>query len=99
MTDDLDNLGLASAANLTVEAVAEVEATTYKLPSPAFVTNAVSPEVLLVEGRERRDCVSHETAGGMGVHAEQERNEQVVGVPESLERLLSDPGMGSRVDE
>jgi hypothetical protein len=33
----------------------------------------------------------------MSVHAEQERHEQMVGVPESLKRLLSDPVVGSGV--
>jgi hypothetical protein len=99
MTNNLDNLGLAPAANLTVQTVGEVETTTYKLPSPALVTDAVRPEVLLVEGREGGGSVTDEAAGSVRVHAEQERDEEVVSVPKGLERLLAYPGMGSRVDQ
>jgi hypothetical protein len=35
----------------------------------------------------------------MRVHAEQKRDEQVMGVPKGLERLLSDPVMGRGVDQ
>jgi hypothetical protein len=96
---DLDNLGLASAADLTVEAIAEVKTTAYKLPSPTLVTNAVSPEAFLVEWRERCSSVTNEAAGCVCVHAEQERNEEVVGVPKGLEGLLSDPVVRSGVDQ
>jgi hypothetical protein len=99
MTDDLDNLGLTPAADLTVETVKEVETATEELPSPTLITNAVSPEVLLVEWRPCGNGVSDEAAGCVCVHAEQEGNEQVVSVPESLERLLSDPVVGSGVDQ
>jgi hypothetical protein len=99
VTDDLDNLGLAPAANLTVETVEEVKTTAKELPSPSLVTNAVRPEVVVVKWRESRGSVTDETAGCVGVHAEQEGNEKVVSVPESLEGLLSDPVVGSRVDQ
>lgn len=99
MAHNLNNLCLTSAADLTVQAVAEVETATDKLPSPSLVPDAVSPEVLLVEWRPRRSSVTDETAGSMCVHAEQERNEEVMRVPERLERLLSDAVVGSRVDE
>jgi hypothetical protein len=35
----------------------------------------------------------------VGVHAQQERNEEVVSVPEGLERLLSNPVMRSGVNQ
>jgi hypothetical protein len=35
----------------------------------------------------------------VGVHAEQERDEEVVSVPKGLERLLSDPVVRSGVDQ
>jgi hypothetical protein len=85
MTDDLDYLGLTSAANLTVETVEKVKTTAYKLPSPTLVTDAVGPEVVVVERRESRSGVTNETASRVGVHAEQERNEEVVSVPKSFE--------------
>jgi hypothetical protein len=99
VTHDLDDLGLASAADLTVESIAEVETTANKLPSPTLVTDAVSPESYLVEWGERRSSVTNEAAGSVGVHAEQERNEEVVGVPKGLEGLLSDPVVCGGVDQ
>lgn len=99
MADNLDNLGLAPAADLTIQTVTEVKTTSDELPTPAFVTNAMGPEVLLVKGREDLSCVTHETVGSVRVHAEQERDEKVVGVPESLERLLTNPVVSSRVDQ
>ena len=99
MTDDLDNLGLAPAANLSVEAVEEVQAATDKLPSPTLITNAMGPEVIVIKRRKVGNCVTDEAAGRVGVHAEQEGDEEVVRVPECLERLLADPVMGSSVDQ
>jgi len=99
VTDDPDDLSLPSAADFAVQAVHQVQATSKKLPSPALITDAMSPEVFFVERRVSRDGVANEAAGRMRVHAEQERNEQVVGVPESLERLLSDPVVGGGVDQ
>lgn len=57
------------------------------------------PEVLSCEWRDWCSSVTNEAASGVGVHAEQERDEQVVGVPESLERLLSDPVVGGGVNQ
>jgi hypothetical protein len=85
VADNLDNLGLAPAANLAVQTVDKVKTTAYKLPSPALVADAVGPEVGLVERRKGRGGVTDEAARGMGVHAKQERDEEVVGVPERLE--------------
>jgi hypothetical protein len=99
VADDLDNLGLAPAADLTVQAVGEVKTTTDKLPSPSLITDAVGPEADLVERRKGSCCVADEAACGVGVHAEQERDKKVVSVPESLERLLANAVMGGRVDQ
>ena len=99
MADDLDDLSLASAADFAVKAVEEVQTASEELPSPTFVTNAVRPEVVVIEGGEVGDCVSDEAARRVGVHAEQERDEQVMSVPERFERLLTDPVVGSGVDQ
>ena len=99
VANDLDNLGLAPATNLTVQTVHEVQAAAYKLPSPSLVTNAVGPEVVVIKGRKGLCSVTHEAAGCVCVHAEQERDEEVVRVPKRLERLLSDPVMGCGVDQ
>ena len=90
MTDDLDNLGLASAANFTVQSVAVVETTTDELPTPTLVTNAVRPEVVARERRERQFGVTDEAANGVRVHGQEEGDEEVVSVPKGLEGLLSD---------
>lgn len=75
MADYFDDLCLSPAANLTVQAISQIQTTSYKLPTPAFVTNAVSPEILVVKRREWRSSVANEAVGCMSIHAEQERNE------------------------
>jgi hypothetical protein len=99
MAHNFDDLCLPPAANLTVQTIGEVQTTPYKLPSPAFVTNAVSPEVLIVERRERGGRVANKAVGSMSIHAQQEGNKEVMRVPECLKRLLSDPVMRGGVDE
>lgn len=98
VANNLDDLGLASATNLTVEAIEEVKTTSHKLPSPSLVTNAVGPEVVVVEWRESWSGITDEAAGRMGVHAEQERDKQMMRVPEGLERLLANPVVRRGVD-
>jgi hypothetical protein len=51
----------------------------------------MGPEVVVIEGGKGWRCVTDEAASGMRVHAEQKRDEQVMRVPERLERLLPDP--------
>lgn len=58
----------------------------------------MSPEVVVVQGRPSRSGIADEAAGSVRVHAEQEWDEEVVSVPERLERLLTDPVMGGRID-
>jgi hypothetical protein len=99
VTDNLDNLSRPPASNLTVETIKKIQTTSYQFPTPSLITNAVGPEVILVEGREGIRSVTDETAGGVGVHAEEEGDEQVMDIPESLERLLADPVVSCRVDE
>lgn len=99
VANDFDDFGRAPASNLAVQAIEEVQAASNKLPSPALVTNAVRPEVVLVERREGGRRVSDETARCMCIHTEQEWDEKMVRVPESLERLLSNPVMSGGVDQ
>lgn len=70
VADDFDNLSLSPLADLTVETVEEIQAATDKLPSPALVTDAVGPEVLLIEWRKRGCSITNEATGCMRVHAE-----------------------------
>lgn len=88
--DNLDDLSLTACSDLTVQPLDEVNPTAEKLPPPTFVTNAVGPEIITSKRRKRCGRVTHEAADGMRVHAKEERNEQMVSVPERLERLLSD---------
>lgn len=99
MLDDTGDLGLADGTNLTVQTLKEVEAASPKLPSPTQVPNAVVPVILTSEGRNRGSRVTHEATNGVSVKAEEERDEQMVCVPEGLERLLSDAMVGGRVHQ
>jgi hypothetical protein len=99
VANDLDNLSLTPAADLSVKTVHKIQTTAEELPSPALVTNAVGPEVVVIERRKLWGCVTDEATSGVRVHAEQERDKQMVRVPEGLERLLSDPVMGRCVDQ
>lgn len=48
------------------------------------------PEIVSRKWRNRVCRVSYETAGGVGVNTEKERNKQMVGIPERFEGLLPD---------
>ena len=69
VADNLNDLSLASATDLSVKTVEEVETASKELPPPAFITDAVRPKVVLVKWRVRRDCVADETACCVCVHA------------------------------
>ena len=99
VADDLDDLCLAPAADLSVEAVEKIKATTDKLPSPTFVTDTMGPEVVMIERRKSRGSVTDEAASRVRVHAEKEWDKQVMCVPKRLERLLSDPVMSCGIDQ
>lgn len=99
MTDNSRDLGRPTSTDLTIETLHQVNATANELPTPTLITNAVLPEQLAGEWRESIGCVTDEAANCMRVHAEQEWNEQVVRVPERLERLLADPVVGGRVHQ
>jgi len=99
MFDDTGDLGLADGTNLTVQTLKEIEATCPELPSPSQIPNAVFPVILTGKGRNRGSGVAHEAANRVGVKADEERDEQMVRVPERLERLLSDAMVGGRVHQ
>jgi hypothetical protein len=99
MANDLHNLGLPAGTNLAVQPLKQIQSTANQLPAPALVTNAVVPEVLSSKRRDGVLDVTDEAAGGVGVHAQEKGNEQVMGVPEGLEGLLSDPGMCRGVNQ
>lgn len=97
VANDFDDLGLAPATDFAVKTVHQVQAATNELPTPTLVSNTVCPEVVVIERREGWRCVSYEAASCVCVHAEQERNKEMVGVPEGFEGLLSDPVVSGRV--
>src|SRR6478735_2169006 len=90
MADHAGDLGLPAGANLAVQTLNEVEASAEELPSPALVADAVIPEFVSGEGRDGGSGITHEAADGVRVQGDHEGNEEVVRVPESLERLLAD---------
>lgn len=57
------------------------------------------PEDFSSEGGKGVGGVTDEATNGVGVQAEKERNEEMVGVPEGLERLLSDAVVGGGIHE
>lgn len=99
MFDNTGNLGLTDGTNLTVQPLNEVEATGPELPSPAKITNAVLPVLITGKWRNGVGCVTDEAPDGVGVQTEEKWDEQMVSVPEGLERLLSDAVMGGCVHQ
>ena len=99
VTNDLDNLCLPSASNLTVQTIEQIQPASNKLPPPTFISNAVCPKVCVVEWRKWLRRVTNETAGSVRVHTKQEWDEKMVGVPKGFERLLSNPVVSSGIDE
>jgi len=99
VADDTGDLSLAASPDFTVESLDEVQTTCPQLPPPAEITNTVVPVFLARERRDRVGCVPDEAAHGVGVKTEEERDEEVVRIPESLERLLSDFVVSRRVHE
>lgn len=89
MADDFEDLGRSSRVDLTVYPLEQIEATSPKLPPPAFVPQAMVPERLASEWRKGQRRVSDETLGRVGVKPEKKWNEQVMGVPKGLVGLLS----------
>lgn len=57
------------------------------------------PKGFAGEWRMRLLGVAHETSSRMGVEREEERNKQVMGVPERLKRLLSDSMVRRCIDQ
>jgi hypothetical protein len=99
MTNDTDNLGFSAGPDLTIDSLDKVETTSPKLPSPSLISNAMPPEVGLIEWREGHSGVTHEATSGVSVETEHKRNEEVVSVPESFEGLLANFSVGSCIHQ
>lgn len=90
---------LSPGPNFPVKSLDQVQATADQLPAPPIIPNAVSPPVGGIEGAIRVHRVADEATGSMCVHGEHKGNEEMVGVPEGFERLLSDAGVSGGVHQ
>lgn len=99
MANNAGDLCFSASPDLTVETLDQVGGAAKNLPSPTLVTDTVLPEDVAGKRREAEGRVTDEAANSVGVHAQKERNKQVVRVPERLERLLANSVVRSRVHE
>lgn len=84
----------AARLYLTVDPLKQVKTASPELPAPALVAQTVVPERRAGKGRVRKLCVPNEASGGMGVEGEEERDKEVVRVPECFVGLLADSNVG-----
>lgn len=80
--------------DFAVDALRQVDTSTPEFPAPPFVADAVVPEGRAGKRGEGFLGVADEAAGCVGVEGKKERDEEVMGVPERLVRLLPYFGMG-----
>lgn len=99
MAHDSNNLGISSRSDLPIETLNKVQSTAPQLPAPAFISQAMVPEVGSGKGRVWVGGVSDEASGGVGIECEKKRNEKMMRIPEGLKRLLADLRMSGRVHE
>jgi len=90
---------LAPRPDLAIDTLEQIGSSGPQFPAPALVANAVRPEVLAGKGRDGGSDVADEAAGCVGVEGEEEGDEEMVCVPEGLERLLADVGVRGGVHE
>lgn len=99
MADYSGDLRATLGTDFPVETLNQIKTTGEQLPSPSLITNAVLPEDLSCEGGERVGGITDEATNGVGVQAEEERDEEMVSVPEGLERLLPNAVVGGGIHE
>ena len=85
VTDDFDNVGSTASTDLTVNTFECVNDTTPYVPTPCLITNAVVPERSASKWRIWQWRITNEAASCVGVQSQEERNEHMVSIPESLE--------------
>jgi len=95
--NDARNLRPPSRAHLTVQTFDQVESTGEEFPPPTLVTQTVLPEVFTGKWRAGIGSVSDEASSRVCVEGEEERDKEVVSIPECLKGLLPDAEMSSRV--
>ena len=99
VANDAGDFGLPASSNLAVDALNHVKTASPELPTPAEVTDAMSPVLVSSEGREGVNRITHKAPSSVSVESQHERDKKVMSVPKSLKRLLSNASMGRRVHE
>lgn len=97
VTDDASNPGRTASPDLAVKPLDQINAATKEFPPPSLITKAVRPERFASERRVWIGRVTDKTPDCVGVHAQEEWDKQVMGVPKGLKRLLADPVVSSCV--
>ena len=100
MYEHLGKASGTSSTDFTPHTLTEIDDAGPDDETPAKVSDAVFGGVER-EGRDQvwLNRVPDEATGGMGIEAEHEEECQVVGIPEHLKALLSNPGMGSGIHD
>lgn len=78
------NMSRTARRDRPVDPFHQIDPAGHQLPPPAFIADAVFPKGIPGERGEWVGGVSDEAAGGMGVEAQQEGDEKVMGVIESF---------------
>ena len=93
---DCKDLCLATRRDFPIDALKEVKATAPEFPTPTLIPETVAPERRAGKGRVRFNTIPDEATRGVGVQGEEKWDEEMVGVPESLIRLLADADVSRR---
>lgn len=88
MADHFEDGCRAPAADLAVDTLAEIKGAAPELPPPALVAYAMVPKGLTGKGGVGQRGGADKAAGCVRVKTEEERNEEMVSIPESLIGLL-----------
>ena len=99
MSYDFGDDSLPARSNFSIQALCKVQPASNQFPPPTFVADAVLPERFAGERRVWLHSISDEAVGCVSVHSKEEWDEEVMCVPESLERLLAYPMMCCGVHE
>jgi len=84
VADDFGDLCRAAGADFAVNSFNQIDTASPKFPAPAFIAKAMTPEGRASERGDWVFGISYKAASCMGVEGEQERDEEVVGVPEGF---------------
>ena len=99
MADHAGDLGLPTNTNLPPETLDKIQPARPQLPPPPEISDAVLPVLVTTKGGDGVRRIADEAPDGVRVQADEERDEEMVGVPEGLEALLPDLVVRRRVHE